>query len=236
MTRSKVGSLGTRPSWGDPGRASDHIVHFESRPDLHGRRVILFCRVSGRTQKKRKNLADQEAFLWRYAEASCPIADEVFFVGSGWVNSHEFYTEAYPVHFTRVVAAAKELDAFLLAESTCRFIRPYGYHSRRNPDATATRFDLERLMEMAAGVTLATVLPPDAPPEAVRRAQTKRGQEAKGNVGGCPKKTSAGETTRRREEKKPRVLELANQMSPRKIGKCLGVPHTTVCRWLSEGM
>lgn len=81
---------------------------------------------------------------------------------------------------------AKRENATILAESTDRYIRNPGYHSKDMPDLQATDVDLRELTRWAEGVTLTTLLGPDAPPTEVRSYQQKRGQAAKGRKGGRP--------------------------------------------------
>lgn len=235
-TIPKVASLGPWLRSGDPGRASDFIVRLRKHRKLWGKRVVLFCRVSSRTQKKRKNLADQEKFLRKVvARYGCIVVAVYHCTGSGWIDSHEYCPIMHPAHLMRARALAAHHDAFLLAESTDRFVRPRWYNSQTDPTRTATRKDLSELKWLTAGVTLATALRPDAPLTVVRRHQQDRGKKGKGNNGGRPKTPRAGDTKRRREEMKPRVLDLAGRLSVPEIVAELGVPRRTVYRWIKEG-
>ena len=60
-------------------------------------------------------------------------------------------------------------------------------------------------------VPLATLVDPNAIPEEIRSYETKRGKNAKGNPGGCPKKRCPGYKNRIRQENLPKVLDLYEQ-------------------------
>jgi hypothetical protein len=174
------------------GRASDCIKH--AVEELHsGDKVVVCCRVSGHTQRLKKNLADQELNLRnRAVERGAMVVGVVRHVGSG----------TDPYWLARAVVLAKETGAKLFAESTDRFVRHPGYHSNEGPDWQARETDLEDLEFWADGVTLVTDLHPDALPEEVRFYQQNRGQVAKQNKGGRPPK---GDRPAKREWKKRRL-------------------------------
>lgn len=160
------------------GTASNYIRHFVAEAYL-GMKVVLCCRVSRRAQNRTGNLANQLANLeFIAASAGCVVVEKFCHVGSG--ND--------PFWLIEVTEFALAHGAALLAEATDRFIRNQYYHSNTFPDAQATKGELETLQWHTEGITLMTVLPPDASPKEVKSYQRKRGQMQKGRKGGRTKK------------------------------------------------
>ena len=133
-----------------------------------------------------------------------------------------------------VLEVAAELahkeGAVIVAESPDRFIRSIDFHTKTNPGALPTVAEYEKLMEVVGDVTLATVLPPDAPWKKVRGYQSRRGQIAKGSKPGRPKKTRY---KRRDESEISRAREMKGEHSIGKIAKAVGRAKSTVQYWLS---
>jgi hypothetical protein len=128
---------------------------------------------------------------------------------------------------------ARKHGAVLLAETVDRFLRHPHFHPVCNPDAQATEEQLAELAALADGVTLATALDPDATPTEVRAYRSKRGQWAKDNRGGRPKKKRPGYKKARREALRQTVIELDRDgLAQREIARRTGVPRSTVQNWL----
>lgn len=167
-----------------PGIASDYLRYF---PDLVAKGVVedvvLYCRVSSRSQRRKANAADQEAGMRRILAAldvpvlGCHIDDGV----SGWRVDEQLELAA-----AVEVARRSGPRTIVLAESTGRFRRHIDYNGTKS--AVPTVADFEDLMHRVDGVVLATMLHPDAPLEEVRQFETMRGQHAKQNQGGRPAK------------------------------------------------
>jgi len=187
---------------------------------------ILCCRVSGHTQHHNGNLDGQAADLRRVAEQSgATVIDRQHHVGSG----------TDPYWLAPAVALAKEQGAKLLAECTDRFIRHPAYHSNDNPDAQARDEELKDLAWWAGGVTLVTLLHPDASPPEVRSHQRKRGQRAKGRKGGRPKVNKPGYKKQRRRLNMSKVFWMSTVgFSVRKIAELLKQHPTQIQRWISR--
>jgi DNA invertase Pin-like site-specific DNA recombinase len=200
-----------------PGKASNLIRQAKSEIKP-GDKVVLCCRVSHCTQNHNGNLRDQEARLRRCMKKVGAVVMAVCtHVGSG--------VDKWSV--LQAATEAREHGAKLVAESTDRFIRHEDYHSSKNPDAQARETDLEDLGYLTRGVTLSTLLHPDATPARVRSFQRKRGQWAKGHKGGRPLAKK-----KRREKLLPDVLRLhVTGKSCRAIAAMLGLPRSTVHRW-----
>ncbi|NLF72082.1 MAG: helix-turn-helix domain-containing protein [Candidatus Anammoximicrobium sp.] len=216
---AKAWALGT-----PAGKASNCIRPIDDlRP---GDNVILCCRVSGCTQKRRNNLSDQEANLRQAVEQrGAVVVDVVKYVGSGWD----------PSWLRKPARQATEAGEKLVAESTNRFIRHLDYHSDNNPDAQASESDLEELRLWTLDVPLVTALDPDATPGQERAYEIDRGRRQKGKKGGRPRNKKPGEKKRRREKQLPRALRFhARGLSLGEIAALTKTPRSTVQKWIKK--
>ncbi len=234
MPRRRAADADRRPPDEPAGRRSFRASDFiHDLADLAGAgtvtAVVLWCRVSARVQARTGNASDQEANLRRALQRlGIPVVAAFLHVGPGW--------DLHGGRLAQAVQRAREHGAILVAETTDRFLRHPGYHSRENPDARPTEAQFRELARLAGGVVLATHLDPDASPAEVRRYQALRGQQAKGSRGGRPKLHEAGYKKRRRERLRPAVLRLwQSGRSVREIARRVRVPQTTVHNWISEG-
>jgi hypothetical protein len=221
---------GRKPILGSPagpptppqGKASNYIRHVcvEIRP---GDRVILCCRVSHHTQNQKGNLDNQEENLRGELERLGAVVVEVVrHEGPGWDGRW----------LVRAAAKAMKHGAKLVAESTNRFVRSLEYHSKKNPDAQASEEDLYALRCWTTGVTLVTLLDPDATAAEERSYQTIRGQRAKDRKGGRPAKHPPGYKLDRRQKMLDQVLSLCERgFSVRTISAWTCVPKSTVYDW-----
>lgn len=149
-------------SWGQRGNASQYISPVDSLTGPLS--AVLWCRVSGREQQRTSKLDRQVENLIAEAERrGITVVDVIRHVGSG----------TDPTWLVRASILAKEHGAIILAECTDRFVRHPGFMDT-NQDAQARDFDLEDLARAADGVTLATILHPDAPASEVRSYQRTR--------------------------------------------------------------
>lgn len=167
-----------------PSIASDYLWYF---PELVAKGVVeyvvIYCRVSSRSQRRTANAADQEAGMRKVLVAlDVPVLDCCADNGvSGWRFDEQ-----------RGLAAAIEAArssgprTIVLAESAGRYRRHRDYDGTKTEVPTVA--DFEDLMHRAKGVVLATLLHPDAPLEEVRQFEARRGQDAKRNRGGRPPK------------------------------------------------
>ncbi len=206
------------------GTASNYIRDFKLIQ--RGTKVVLCLRVSGCTQQQNKNLDDSESFLRKELEQIGAIVVGVIrHVGSGWD----------PEWLLPAVRLGKKHGAVLLAESTDRFIRNPYYHSRFWQNGQASELDLQYLRRTVGDATLVTWLHPDATPAEIRSHQRKRGQEAKGNKGGRPKKKKAGYKKELREEWKPQVLLMHREgNSIPDIMRITKLKRRTIYNWIKE--
>jgi hypothetical protein len=203
-------------------KASDYISRVGT---VAVRGVIIVCRVSKAHQ--RGHLADQEANLRRVAaRAGLPVLGVVNYVGNG----------SDPLWLATVADEARRLNAALLAETTCRFIRSPHF----SPKLPAARQELPSLAEfydlrqMTDAVQLLTAIDPDAPPPEMRSCHRKRGQQQKGRLGGRPEAKKPGYKKAYRSSNAPMACQLRQEgYSIGNIARMLNVAKSTVQGWLN---
>jgi len=213
-----------------PADAGDYIKHLATHHRHHPiLMVVLYCRVSGRCQNRKGTLKRQERkarqVLKRYGIVVVACYGEV---ESGWRRDDR-------PRLMAAIARARELGVPLVAESVDRFIRSEHFNDETNQGALPTDLDFEDLVRLANGVTLLTLLHPDADPEAVHWYQQNRGQEGTGNKGGRPRKKQPGYKKQRRLKLLPRVREMRLAgASLGQIAKQTTLPRSTVQGWVAS--
>jgi hypothetical protein len=217
--------------WSTTALASSCFL--SSRKLKAGQKVVLVARVSTSEQQRNGNLDESMARLWDEAEQrGCVVIYEYAYVGSG----------KYPALLPAVEAALAD-DAVLVFETVDRAIRPLNFHPIKNPNAPLLADDLQRLKKLTRGVPLFTIGEPDASPGENRGSQTTRGQRAKGNRGGRPRKavTNPGSRKAFRAKWLPLVLELHRARVSRwniaeRVTREAGrrITYASVCRWTKQ--
>lgn len=219
-----------------PAKASNYLHHLgkyhKKHPDIQ---AIIFCRVSARMQRYKRNLDTYEKLLRRrLKKRKIPVVGCYREVSSGWIFDPE---KRYGL--TNAIEKLKELNddkTVIVAASTDRFLRNKNFHTKRHMDILPTVSDFEQLKKLTGDIPLLTLLHPDMPPRKVRGYQILWGQKAKGNKGGRPKGdkpvNKPGYKKNIWREKSPRVLQLHKKgVSIRKISKLIGVAKSTVYGW-----
>lgn len=212
----------------EAGKASDFVGQISELKA--GDRVVVYCRVSHRTQKKKNNLETQkQSIVEDLTKRGLKVIADVCHVGSGWD----------PWAIFPCVKIAMKYGAVIVAEAPNRFARHPCFHSSNAPNLQARKLDLENLSECAFGVRLLTVLSPDASPAEEKSFQTKRGINSKG---GKPKtKTCKPRGKERRQHYLRLAMRFRNRgASYREIAEILNsikddyppVSYTTVGNWL----
>ena len=213
----------------EPPPASRYVHHLEALVSQRRNLIaVLWIRASGREQRRRKNLRDQEASLRRnVAKRGVKVIHAFRAVASGWDEDRGAFKQA-------AAFARRHHGAILVAESSDRFLRNRRYSSSQNPSAQPTRAEWKSLLRVTHGVELATLLHPDTDWREVRSYQSKRGILQKGARCGRPRNRRPGEMKERRESRLDRALYLRHSwpLSYRAIGEELGVPWRTVVDWL----
>jgi DNA invertase Pin-like site-specific DNA recombinase len=189
---------------------------------LAPRLAVIYARVSTRAQ--REKLQHQIQFV---ADELRRLGFEVIAIfqeeENGWVEGRP--------EFTWAVATAKRHGAVLVAQTVNRFWRNEG-----EPDdkwSPLSVFALNQLLAEANGVQLATVTPPDASPSEEHGAHIKRGQRARGNVGGRPPVQHPFKERRLRLS--AQVIEMRRAgHSYRQIKNVTGVPRKTASDWFRD--
>ena len=136
----------------------------------------------------------------------------------------------------RVADIAKRHNAKIVAITTDRLIRHADFKSKGTEyerNARANTEDLDDLKRYADGVELVTLVDPDAPMADCMALHKEIGQQVKGRKGGRPRKNPPGYKKERRLRDQPEAVRLrAEGKSIREIAHILGVPVSTVHRWL----
>lgn len=153
-----------------PGKASRYIDPIEIAP---GDRIIIVCRVSSEAQRRNGNLNTQEAQL---AQAVYERNGTVIAVFSEVCQGNDL------LWLINAAAIAKLNGASILAYSTDRFVRQPAFSPRAFHDFEPRESDFRHLRFYTEGVRLMTLFHPDATQNEVR------GERAKGNEGGRPRK------------------------------------------------
>ena len=213
------------------GKASDYISPIEELQP--GTPVVLCCRVSHCNQGRKGHLEDQENNLRQILKSTGVRIVSVFKkVASGIDPSWVF----------DAVQIAEKYQAVLVAESTSRFIRHPGFHSKEEPDLQPRKSDLEKLRDWTSGISLFTALNPDASPEEEKSFQTNRGLEFNSKRGGRPRKKNPLRRARK-EAYLPIVLEQHESgMSYRQIANSLNskddefkeISYSAIGNWIRK--
>lgn len=192
-------------------------TYFRWVNDLAPCRVVILARESTRQQDRDGNLRWQRTLYRRECRAlGFDVLRTFGEIGSG----HNYFRRT----LEEAVAYARRFDAIVVAEATNRFVRPRLYSPSTFPDAPYALDELDRIAEIAGGVTLATFLHPDMPEWQVRSHQIKRGLQ---------KPPQPGIKNDCRERYRPQALILKELgASTREIAKALGQRPSTVGDWL----
>lgn len=178
-----------------PGVASDYFRSFDDlKADDEDSRTIVAARVSTRQQHRRRNLDNQVALLQqKLRHIGHEPLGPIVWTGSGWVTETGEWIDSL-VEFAVENHATK-----VIAESSCRWIRHWNYHSTKRPGVLPTVAEYDRLFESISSLSLYTYLDPDLPWHRVRAHQTRRGMQAKDKKGGRPRAWKTGYNGREEE-------------------------------------
>lgn len=192
--------------------------YFRWIEDLSPCRAVVWGRESTRQQDPQGNLNWQRLYYRRtLSDRGYEVLASFGEVGSGY-------------HFDRpdlanACAYARRHGAILVAEATNRFVRPSLYNSATFPNAPYLAQELDRIAEIARGVTLATILHPDMPEFDVRGHQTKRG---------LLKPPPRGATKARNESAKATVLAMhADGYEQCEIRRVTAISSSNISRWIA---
>jgi hypothetical protein len=233
----------------EEGAASEYIGYL---PDMIERgevnAMILHARVSTPVQQRNGSLSDQmkklKELVKPYGKSPhrIPVVARFCEMGKGKNPSRR--------KLRRAVAMARREHAVIVVDTTDRLIRAEDYdpHDRDTWKHRPTDAEYRHFMEVNSGVVFATIgRRPDAGPRRTRSHQTKRGQEAKGNKGGRPKKSVKLTPSQRKVLLLPEIKRLRMEKGPggKPKGYCkiakeikaawrLPLSSRTVMRWLKE--
>ncbi len=216
------------------GTASEYIHHLATYLNKHPDfAVVLYLRVSGRSQNCRKNLDTYERILRKVCELlDIQIAAVYREVVSGWVLNEDRSSLIDAVESAQKHEAETGVHTVVLAPCTDRFIRNQVYNCKTAPDLTPTDFEFRQLKKLTSGVPLVTYLDPDMPLREVTSHRTRWGQEFKGRKGGGDRKP--GWRNRRKEKLQPLAHALYSKLqSYRQVAERLGVCQRTAWNWVN---
>jgi|GEM_PF-2928253 len=217
---------------GSSPKASEFIGYFpEWYQTATDRRILLLCRVSGREQERSGNFDNYEIPLQNeMSRRGVRVIATLSEATSGWVTK-----DAHRPMLKAAVAIAIASQTPILAFSTDRFIRSRAYKNTAQ-DILPTLKEYQMLRERTQNVTLLTWLHPDLDSRRVRGEEIKLGHDVKGNVGGRPTKVSDEVDKEVRRQKKAQAIEFRCEegLSLGKIAKQLGIPKSTIQRWVNE--
>jgi len=215
-----------------PARASNYLHWLKNynreHPDM---KVVLYLRVSARSQDHNGNLWNQERVLRRkLKKLGIPIVGCYSEVGSGWNTDHILGDLRQAVR-----EAKNHENAVILATSADRFLRNKDFHTQTNPNALPTIAEFEKLRKLTRSVPLVTLLHPDRSWKKVRGYYSKWGQRTKGNIVGRPILKNSGWTIKRREKKLPRVRKMLKRgKNVTEIAGKLQVARSTLDDWVKN--
>lgn len=219
-----------------PAKASDYLSHLKDLVRTGAATAaILRCRVSRHNQQPQ--LDDQAAALRHRVEdeLGIPVVGVFGEVAPGWDLDRQPELDA-----AIQAALAHGPGTVIVAESADRYLRHPVYNGDKKSRPTVAAF--EALIDRAQGVPLATLLPPDAPYDDVRRYQEERGRKAKGTPVGRPRKTKAGDSKKHHVMMRSKLfwlgkygpLKQEDQLSVRKLAARFNEDKTQIQRWLDE--
>ena len=231
LTKDELRRAHQRTGEQDQPKASTIIRHLD---ELEAKDLLAvpYMRVSTREQRRQCNLKNRLSALRR----------ELRRKGIDW---HASFTQVETgtslenrPKLVEAIEAARRLQAenpgatvAVVTDTRNRFLRGKFYNGRASTDPPTPRQWAE-LKKLADGITLATVLPPDATFGKVRGHETLIARNAGKRVGRPPKRPTV-QKKKRREELLPKARRLRDRdLSVRQIAGRLGVPISTIGRWL----
>ena len=146
------------------------ILHLPEALEQHpNNRLVSYCRVSEFAQVYSRSLDRQKATEGRELQK---LVGKLY----GQVAGRERgkMSNDRP-HLREAIRLARKFNAIVCARDLSRLIRAEAYDHVNNWHAQPTRDELERLLELADGVRLATRLDPDLRPEEIHSIATRSG-------------------------------------------------------------
>lgn len=215
-----------------PSEASSLIRHLDDL-DAKSLLTIVYMRVSTKEQRRRCNLKNRYRTLVRDLRQR-------------GVQRCGYFTEVRSGSSLRkrpalrqALEAARQLQAqnpdavvAIVSDTRNRFVRGALYNGRASTDEPSPG-QWARLRRMAHGVTLATMLPPNATFSKVREHEVHIATRAGKRVGRPPKPPVVHKKGRREELlTEIRGIHDLGETSLRQLARRYDVPKSTICRWL----
>lgn len=185
--------------------------------------LLVLNRVSTEPQQANGNLEDDRQWCLERL-VGCNVVGQFGEVCRGTLGPHR-------VVLREAIELARQLGAVIVVSSRERLIRAAGYDGTNASDVPG-HDEYQELMRLGRGVTFATIL---RPAKRGRSFQIKRGQEAKGNKGGRPRKKAPGWRKRLTKKKRPLVFaSIKEGFSIRTAAAMHGVLESTARKWLKK--
>lgn len=202
-----------------PAKASDYVMTFEELKQS-GCSVVIYPRVSSRTQKRKRKLKSQEDSLrLQLRRAGIHVLAAFRECGSGWDDDLE----------RRAAAAeyAARYGAILVVDSVDRLLRSRLFRHNDKEPKLPTDYEFQALFERLGNVRIASIVHPNTPWKEVRKHQIHRGYGVH-----C----EPGEKKARREKLKATVLWMHHKWkhSLGEIAADTGVAKSTIEDWIVE--
>jgi hypothetical protein len=209
-----------------PGTIPKKIAETATRESVGGKKLLSVRRVSGEKQKRQGNLENQKV-----------VRKEADRYGASIVGDLEWVGHASDPEFHKAIAdKAEETGADgVIVTTNCRLLRHPEWNWEENQPYTDEQADafLETI-----GVPCYTVLDSEADKWTVRAYQSAIGQTGKhSGPGGRGKKRRPADVYRsRKKSRKDDAVRMRKEGSSYgEIATVIGVPKTTVYRWLKGG-
>lgn len=212
-------------------RRREEFEHRNYAPDYinkyscnSGDRFVIFARES--TPQQESNIEGQTQELKDKVNFCSGIVVEIIqHIGNG----------SDCIGLKKAIMTAKKLKAILLVESVGRLVRNRSYHPVHYPHLLPEKGQFDEIRSIAPNVQIMSGLDPSAAPQEIRSNETKRGQKAKGNKGGRPKKNKPGYKKKIREEKLGAAIKCREEgYSLSAISRKLEVKKSTIQYWMDH--
>lgn len=188
--------------------------------------IILYLRTSSRSKFPEEKLKRQETVLLNFlSELTFQGTILKIFkdTGPGWFKSGSNERG----NLRKIINIAKTYEkgygvgnVIILSESTDRLLRNENYSGKKDIELLPTEEEFQKLIKLARGIPLVTMLHPDTCPREVRRHQIKTSNKIKGT------------RQERREISKQKAVEMIKKgFTLKEISEKLKVTTRTISNW-----
>jgi hypothetical protein len=198
-----------------------------AKPDLihaaslaRGTPVVIYCRVSEFTQVSKGSLDTQIQSVWKEVRGALGLLPRALVDG----RERGKLSEDRP-HLGYAIELALHYKSGIIAATLPRFLRSEAFDKETNWGAVPTPEEIDALLTLAAGVPfLATIIPPDTPPEKIHGLVTQRGAAKAKSEGRWPGPKSKFSD----KECQQMIHDRADGASFTKLANDYGYPRSTI--------